>query len=211
VCGGSLACIGGTCQASTLLGTGTGPDPYRQVPALSSCLAYKTTYGAQAVDGVYMTHPSTSDIKVYCDMTGGGYTYEAFGLGQHNASYSGWAVVGGADFEASARFRAAFEFHYNTLGGLINVAPGFTSSNCCVMNPAGRFGLAGVAYMYPASVSNTTMCNPSGGYVAPIIRLYLVSLSQYRASFTQAELADVQYYAGCSVANNPGIFVKRYL
>jgi hypothetical protein len=200
------------CQTVTLLGSGTGADPYRTSTPLSKCLTYKNTFPT-AANGVYLIRPVSTDIKVYCDMTAGGYTYEGFGMGRYNTSYAGWTLIGGGDFTGSAQFRAAFEFHYNTLTGLTNLQPGFTSSNCCIINSSGTnfYAFAGSNHMYPAYSNNTMYCSPSGGYTDPLMRLFLVQNSETRSSFTQAELANVQYYSSCTVNGNPGLFVKRYL
>ncbi len=200
--------------AACITGTGVAADPYTATPPLADCLAY---YPYATSDGVYTTHPVSADIDVYCDMTAGGVTYEDFGMGRHTASYAGWTLVGGADFEGSAQFDEAFSYLYNRNLGLTNLEVGFTSNNCCIQYPATSnwYGLAGSAYMYPAvSGATTYSCNPTGGYTAAKYQLNVrggsVPTPVVKTTFTPGEAGTVAYYASCTTNANPGIFVKRY-
>ena len=208
-CPGGATCTAGKC-VSTLLGSGTAADPWHTATALANCAAYKTQFPA-AQSGVYTTHPNAADIGVYCDMTAAGVTYEDFGMGQYSKTYTGYAWIGGTDFSGSAQLDAAFAYLFTRNGGLTNIDIGFTSSNCCFLNSNGtnEFGVAGATYMYPGQGSSFT-CNPSGGYTATIIPLYLVTANTTISSITSAQAGSVGYYSACSVAGNPGIFVKRY-
>lgn len=208
-CAGGAQCQNGKC-VSSLLGSGTAQDPWHTATALADCKAYKTQFPT-ATSGVYTTHPQTADIGVYCDMTGAGLTYENFGMGQYSKTYSGWTWVGGADFANATQFDDAFAYLFTRNGGLVNIDPGFSSSNCCFLNSNGtnQFGIAGGTYMYPGS-GNSFSCNPTGGYTANVYPLYLVNVPSVISSVTATQAGTVAYYASCTVAGNPGIFVKRY-
>jgi hypothetical protein len=211
VCGAGKECKAGLCVAAPVIGVGTDPDPYRLSSGTQpiSCKAFKTAYPNQG-DGIYLIRPSSTDIKVYCDMTNGAWTYESFGFGKYNQAYSGWTFVGAPDFSGSAQFRAAFEYLYNR-DRLINIQPGWTSGNCCFMNTTNTnfYGFAGNTYMYPANQTGTSF-NCNGTYSDPKMRLYLVTSAVVRDAFTQQELVNPGIYASCTVSNNPAIFVKRY-
>ena len=212
VCGSGMACYSGTCITGgcTLLGSGTAASPWHTAVAEANCKEYFTLC-AGAKDGVYTTHPSTTDIGVYCDMTDGGVTYEEFGMGQYSKTYTGYTWLGGTDFSGSGEVDAAFAYLFTRDGGLHNIDSGFVSSNCCFINTTATnfFGVDGVTYMYPGS-GTTFSCNPTGGYTASIYPLYLVTLSTAISSITSSEASTVGYYSSCSVSGNPAIFVKKY-
>ena len=210
-CGPAQECKAGQCVASPIIGTGTDPDPYRLPSGTQpiSCKAFKTQFPNQG-DGIYLIHPSSTDLKVYCDMTGGAWTYEAFGFGQYTQSYAGWTRVGVTDFTGTAQFRAAFEYLYNR-DWLVNITPGWNSSNCCFINTTNTnyYSFASGTYMYPATQTGTSFnCNST--YNDPKMRIYLVSANVVRNSFTQPELLNTLTSSSCSVGGNPAIFVKRY-
>ncbi len=208
-CGPFEACFAGSCR-TVIYGTGTAADPYRTRIAPGNCGAY---FPLAIEDGVYTVTGTAGEFDVYCDMTHGGVTYEDFGFGQHNVAYTGWTLVGGADFAGSTQFDEAFSYLYNRNLGLTNLQVGFTSNNCCIMNSTltNRYGLAGSQYMYPAvSGSTVDSCNPSGGYTAARYQLWLPTISGVKASFTAAEAGTVAYTTLCSGTQYPAVFVKRY-
>ena len=211
VCGPGKECKASTCVQSAIIGTGTDPDPYRLSSGTQpiSCKAFKTQFPSQG-DGIYLIHPASTDIKVYCDMTNGAWTYESFGFGQFNKSYVGWTFVGVTDFTGSAQFRAAFEYLYNR-DWLLNIQPGWSNGNCCFINTTGSnyYSFASGTYMYPANQSGTTY-NCGGPYSDPKMRIYLNTGAVVRSSFTQVELQNTLVSTACAISNNPGIFVKRY-
>ncbi len=193
-----------------LLGSGTATDPWHTAPPLSSCAAYRASF-ASATDGVYTAHPTTTDVGVYCDMTNGGITYEAFGIGPHAGIYAGWTRIGGPDLASAPQIDAAFAYLY-TRDGLQNLAIGFTSGNCCLLdtNDSDYFGVVGTQYMEPAQ-GTTLDCNPTGGYTASAYEIFFgPPQSGVLASLTPAQVGNVTYSTLCAVSNNPGLFVKRY-
>jgi hypothetical protein len=209
-CSPNVGCLNGVCMPFAPAGSGTGADPFRMSPIPASCQAYATVFGPAARDGVYTTHPAAADINVYCDMTNGAWTYESFGFGQFNVAYADWAIVGGPDFTGSAQFRAAFEYLF-ARSGLINIAPGWNSGNCCFINSNGTdfYAFGGFQYMYPANGTNQAV-NCSETYNDPFFYIYDAEDGPVMTSFTQAELQSVAYSDGCSVSDNPAVFVKRY-
>jgi hypothetical protein len=212
VCTNNTTCYSGICVTGgcTLTGSGTAGSPYKTAVPEANCKNYfQKCVGAK--DGVWTTHPSSTDIGVYCDMTDGGVTYEMFGMGQYSKTYTGFTWIGATDFSSSGQLDAAFAYLFTRDGGLHNIDSGFTSSNCCFINTnsSNYFGLASATYMYPGSGS-TFSCNPSGGYTASIYPLYLVSSSTTISSITSTQAGSVGTYASCSVSGNPAIFVKKY-
>lgn len=210
-CGPAQECKLGQCVQSPVIGTGTDPDPYRLSSGTQpvSCKAFKTAFPSQG-DGIYLIHPSSTDIKVYCDMTNGAWTYESFGFGQFNQSYGGWTFVGVTDFTGSAQFRAAFSYLYNR-DWLVNINPGWSNGNCCFINTTGTnyYAFNSGTYMYPANQTGTSF-NCGGPYSTAKMRIYLNTGAVVRDSFTVTELQNTVVSTACSVSNNPGIFVKRY-
>ena len=211
VCATNTTCYSGSCVTGgcTLLGSGTAGAPWHTAIPEANCKNYFQKC-VTAKDGVYTTHPSTTDIGVYCDMTDGGVTYEEFAMGQYNKTYSGFTWIGATDFSGSAQLDAAFAYLFTRDAGLHNIDNGFVSSNCCFENTTGTnyFGLAGGTYMYP--YASGVQCNPSGGYTASIYALYLASSSTTLTSITASQAGTVGTYSSCTTSNNPGIFVKKY-
>jgi len=207
-CLNGATCAVGVCSA-TLLGLGTAASPWHTATALTNCADYLTSFPS-AADGVYTTHPSTTDIGVYCDMKDGGVTYQDFGFGAYSKTVTGYTWIGATDF-GSTEVDAAFAYLFTRNGGLTNIDSGFISSNCCFINSGGTnyFGLDSSTYMYPGS-GTTFSCNPSGGYTAAIIPLYLVSSSTTITTITASEAGTVTTSTTCSVGNNPAIFVMKY-
>ncbi len=208
-CPSGATCTAGKC-VSTLLGSGTAADPWHTATPLASCAAYKTQIPS-ATSGVYTTHPQTTDIGVYCDMTGAGVTYENFGMGLYSNTYTGWTWIGATDFSGSTQLDNAFAYLFTRNGGLVNIDVGFTSTNCCFINSnaSNFFGVAGGTYMYPGQGTSFT-CSPGGGYTAAVIPLFLVNLNTTITSITSTQAGTVGTYSSCTVASNPAIFVKRY-
>ncbi len=207
-CLNAQTCVAGVCKTA-LLGSGTASDPWHTATALANCSAYLTQIPS-ATDGVYTTHPNSTDIGVYCDMTNGGVTYEDFGFGQYSATYNGYTFVGTTDFANKAQFDSAFAYLYTRNGGLTNISPGTWSvSNCCIENTGGAsyLGLAGASYMEPA-VNQLVSCTTT--YSATIIQLYLEPSGPTETSFTQSQASQATSSTTCSTGGNPGIFVKRY-
>ncbi len=207
-CPGGAQCQSGKC-VSTLLGSGTAADPWHTATALANCSAYHTQFPS-ATDGIYTTHPSSTDIGVYCDMTNGGVTYEDFGFGQYSATYTGYTLVGATDFTGSTQFDAAFAYLYTRNQGLTNINPsGWTDSNCCITNPGGstRLGLAGAQYMEPA-VNGVQTCATT--YSATVIQLYLMTSGPALTSITSTQAGQAVATTNCATGGNPGVFVKRY-
>lgn len=206
-CPGGSNCTMGMC-VSTLLGSGTAADPWHTMTALANCADYLKQFPT-AMDGVYTTHPASTDIGVYCDMTHGGTTFEDFGFGQYTGTYTGYAFVGVADFTGTTQFDAAFAYLYSRAPGLTNLNPGgWTDGNCCIENTTSntRLGLAGSSYMEPA-VSGTVTCATS--YSATYIELALGGTSVL-TSITQSQAAMATSTTNCGLSGNPGIFVKKY-
>jgi hypothetical protein len=215
-CGATCAigkvCVAGACVNAQLIGSGTDQDPYRMPAPYSqyaSCKAAQTA-NPNAVNGIYLTRPLGTDIKVYCDMTGGGFTYETFGFGPFTGSFPGWVRLGAPDFQNNAALRAAFEYLY-ARDFLTNLQIGWNSSNCCFINTTNTnfYGFAGNGYMYPANASNDGV-NCNGGYNEAKLKIYLVNAAVTRSSFTQGELSNVSVTTTCLVSNNPAIFARRY-
>jgi hypothetical protein len=194
---------------STLLGLGTAASPWHTTTALANCAAYLSMFPS-ATDGVYTTHPSTTDIGVYCDMTHSGITYENFGFGQYSGTYTGYALCAATDFTGTTEFAAAFAYLYTRNPGLVNIDPsGWTDANCCIENSGGAsdLGLDGSSYMYPA-VSGTADCNTT--YSASYIELTLEPSGTVLTSITQSQAASATSSTTCGTSGNPGIFVKKY-
>jgi len=207
-CPSGAQCQSGKC-VSTLLGSGTASDPWHTATPLANCAAYKTEFPS-ATDGVYTTHPSTTDIGVYCDMTSTGVTYENFGMGQYSKTYTGWTRVGSSTF-SSTEVQAAFAYLFTRNAGLTNIDVGFVSTNCCFIdtNSSSYFGFESNQYMYPGSGTSFS-CNPTGGYTATIYPLYLYNNNATISSITASQAGAVTTSTSCSVGGNPAIFVKMY-
>jgi len=207
-CMSGWTCTSGTCT-STLLGSGTAADPWHTATALANCKAYLTDFPT-AMDGVYTTHPSATDIGVYCDMKDGGITYEDFGFGQYSGSYTGYTATAVSDFTGTVEFTSAFSYLYDRNGGLTNVDPGgWTDSNCCIVVSGGSadLGLDGVSYMYPA-VSGAADCATT--YSASYIQLTIEPANTVLTTITQAQAANATSSSTCALSGNPAIFVKKY-
>jgi hypothetical protein len=204
--------MGATCKSgmcvSMLLGSGTAGSPWHTATPLANCAKYHMQF-TTATDGVYTTHPSTTDIGVYCDMTHGDITYEDFGFGQHTATYVGYTLVGVSDFTGTTQFAAAFAYLYTRNVGLTNINPsGWTDGNCCIETSSSTFlGLAGGSYMEPA-VSGTVDCATS--YSASYIELTIEPAGTVLSSITQSQAGTATSSTTCSTSGNPGIFVKKY-
>lgn len=207
-CQNGMLCSGGQC--TNLLGSGTDVDPWHILVPPAACVDYYNKFGIAAKDGVYTTSPKGMSINVYCDMTNKGVTYESFGMGQYSASYPGWTLVGAPDFSGSTQFDAAFSYLYNR-DFLVNISPGWNSSNCCFINTTKTnwYGLATTSYMYPGLASSSSF-NCNGTYNDPKYRLWLAGSSTIKASYTPNEAGMVTVVSGCGVGGNPAIFVKRY-
>ena len=172
--------------------------------------------GGSTGDGTYMIDPDGSggnpEIEVYCDMSGGGVTYEQLGFGQYNVSHTGWTLLSFADL-STVPVQQALIWAYNRQGGMVNLNPGWNSSNCCfaVSDSADwlDFG-SGLDYrVYPADQNGTENCN--GTYTDAYMRFHR---NAFPAEMSLASNYFVTYppslRSGCSDGNNPGFFFLRY-
>ena len=162
-------------------------------------------------DGIYSIDPDNngSEIDVYCDMTNGGWTYEDFGMGQHNQTYTDWEVLSYTDF-SSTPLAEALVYFYN-LHGLTNFNTGWNSSNCCFISPGTSvpyYGFNGSLYMYPSSTGSSHDCN--AGYNSSSYYFYTNSPTENLNSLTLSQAQNIGTYTSCSTNNNPAIFVKRW-
>jgi hypothetical protein len=210
-CGSGKGCDGsGACVA--LAGSGTAAAPYNVTPPFSKCSVYFSTFPA-APDGIYTINPGSGAINVYCDMVHGGITYANFGFGVYTGAYAGWTQVGSADFSGTAEFPAAFAYLYDRNGGLVNLQPGFVSSNCCIIDTTENsyFGIDGDVYMYPY-MGTAFSCNPATGYTQNPMQLAGGSpnTNEIPPSITAAQAGTVATSTACSIGANPAIFVQKY-
>jgi hypothetical protein len=195
------ACAGGVCVA---------------LGVLSSCQQILAG-NPSATDGPYQINKGQGPIDVYCDMGGGGITYEAFAFGQHDKTYAGYGLLSVALLNTTV-VQNAFIYLVNKQGGLINIDVGFQSNNCCIkaaehLNKTEYLALGAGVYLYPAQPGTTSFdCNPSGGYVAPLWGWYRNS-GEYAtfplpAGYFTTRTPGTTYQ--CSNASNPGWFVKSF-
>jgi len=196
-------CCPGNCTATNDLDCQTQPD----------CLAIKTS-NAAATDGVYSIDPDASGpiqpFDVYCDMTTG-ITYEELGIGNHNSTVTGWTWISASELQKSA-VQQAFIYLYNTQGGLTNITPNWSSSNCCVREAGSDLVLfLGGQQARPAEASGSTL-----------VCLSNYPDAQYRFGPFSVGVANpplpTNYFttnpptaqSDCSDSDNPGFFFKQY-
>ena len=173
-----------------------------------SCLSIYNANPTSA-DGVYSIDINSTGIEVdvYCDMTNGGVTYQDFGMGNHSAAYSGWEVLGTADF-ANLQVASALSYYYNRQQ-LTTLDQSWNSSNCCFLDPSSTnryYGFAGSTYMYPAD-SSSEQCNT--GYTSSSYYFSGEGNTIY-STLSPSDILNVGTYSSCATANNPGIFVQRW-
>jgi hypothetical protein len=142
-------------------------------------------------------------------MTGVGVTYQEFGFGPYNGSFSGFTLLGPSDFTGNAQLQNAFVYLYDRTGGLVNLNPGWNSGNCCFMSGTANnyYGFNGNAYMYPAENGNID-CN--SGYTASVVQVDLIFNGGLLTTVTQPELSSTSTSSQCSINDNPGLWVERY-
>ena len=167
-------------------------------------------FDSSASDGVYSIDIDGTGIEVdvYCDMGNGGITYEDFGFGQYNQSYTDWEVLNYTEFYNQA-VAEALVYHFN-LNGLVNISPGWNSSNCCYISPgtSNYYSFNGGQYMYPAESSSSYNCN--GTYNASTYYFYTNNPSGYLTTLTTSQVQNIGTYSSCTTSGNPAIFVKRW-
>ncbi|WP_157061395.1 hypothetical protein [Anaeromyxobacter dehalogenans] len=174
-----------------------------------------------------MVQVQTDPAIVYCDMSGGAWTYEAFGFGPlapHvaalpsplDAPFPGYERVQIAEFSSSPALRAAFVLHYDRLGGIPNLTQGWQSSNCCFAG-ADQYSVywyafgEGNTWMFPVHADGSAACNQ--GYSDPVIKLQVGGPDNSyptKTSLTQADLASPVLLRNCGLGDNPAIYVKKY-
>lgn len=188
-CAPTQSCEAGTCTPITTCKQVRGRDP-------------------QAIDGAYYT---PSNTLFYCDFTNN-VDYQALALGNHTATYPDYELMNAADL-ATPSVQQAFLAVFNAQGGLLNLEPGFTSSNCCMKvgdSGAGQVLALGGSIVFPAQVgANSFAC---GQFNESRFRFYLSGFSEYQAmpmspSFFSTRAPSV--IAGCADDNNPGLFVRK--
>lgn len=214
LCDGKSASCSSKCSADVDCVSGyTCYAPAADCVSLPSCAAYKSMY-SNATSGMYTIDPDGPNGKgsakrVYCDMVGK-QTYESLSIGSSAQSYVGYMFLTSKVLGLSS-MQSAFVALYNDQGGLLNLAPGFTSGNCCVKatQSAGSTMLTfGGSYITPCGA-----CNPGAGYTA---KSYLFQLSNAK-SCTVAKLSNTFFSSNpvstskaCLDNFNPGFFVKKY-
>jgi hypothetical protein len=143
-----------------------------------------------------------------------GTTYEEFGFGTYNKTYTGYTVLGGTDFSGSAEVDAAFAYVYNRDGGVKNIDIGnFAVGNCCIAGPSTStpfYGFASNQFMTPNSGGAFTCTSQ---YSEAILQLQGgIPANPLFTTVTTAQLAatTVSNTSTCDLSSNPGLFVKRY-
>jgi hypothetical protein len=173
--------------------------------------------GVVTTDGVYEIDPNGGDegddLTVYCDMTGGGTTYEELAFGAYTASYPGYQMLTAADLQ-SPSVQQAFIWSFNQQGGMRNLNVGGSDGNCCFKagTAAGIYLSigSGYGYIYPA---DSLGFNCLGPYNDPIMRFYLpysgyTSIAPLPPDFFV--LNPVGTNGACMDYDNPAFFFKRY-
>jgi len=177
--------------------------------SLDSCLAILNA-GYSVGDGVYTIE---NVGEVYCDMTNGGWTYEALGFGGYNSTYEDWTLVSSTMLQ-DAVIQAAFIWAYNSQDGLINIVPGWNSGNCCFKDGdvAGSYVTFGGSYLYPANYGTSSL-NCSGGYDGNLMWFYRNTDQVNAPPIPEDYFATfpVSTTTACDDADNPAFFFKRYL
>jgi hypothetical protein len=180
------------------------------VDKASRCTSIRI-WNPSAGDGVYY-NPNIGS-HMYCDFTNG-ITYEGFGFGAFNTNYgSNWALMSSANLN-DTNIRRAFVALYNQQGGLINLGPGFNSSNCCFKSSdagAGQMLYIANSYVFPAK-SGSNMYQCGGPYNDPRYRFWeglndVYSPLPMPDDYWTTHAASVA--ANCSDSTNPGIFMRR--
>jgi hypothetical protein len=164
-----------------------------------------------APEAVY-TNPNNGNL-FYCDFTNN-MTYEQFGIGQYNVAYPNFVYMTSAHFN-DPMIQKAFIALYNAQGGLVNIAVGFNSSNCCFKAADGvaltqTLHFAG-NYIYPAKVGvDQSQCG--GPYNDARYRFYQQIPNEYSPmpmpnDWFATHAATIQ--TNCSDGANPGVFMRR--
>jgi hypothetical protein len=203
-----LYCGNCTTQCTPTQGCASGAC----VPANTTCMRVREV-DAAAPDALYI-NPNNGN-HFYCDFTNN-MTYEAFGFGQFNVSYTGYVLMTSAHFNDVA-VQKAFVALYNQQGGLINIGVGFTMNNCCFKAAdaaAGQMLLLAGHYMYPAKVgTDTSQC--SGPYNDPRYRFYLAPINAFSPQpmpddwFATHPATIAMMCADSTTGGNPGVFMRR--
>jgi hypothetical protein len=171
--------------------------------------------GVATSDGVYEIDPNggddIDDFPVYCDMTGGGITYEEVAFGAYTGSYPGYDLLTIADLQ-DPRVQEAFIWSYNRQGGMRNLNLGGTDGNCC-FKAAGTTGFLNIGSgpVFPAGSTTGYDCN--GPYDDPIMQMYMyyngiIATAPLPPNFFQLYPVGANYQ--CSDGDNPAIFFERY-
>lgn len=105
---------------------------------------------------------------VACEENDSQFDRDNDGFGGVEYIYSGWEVLEWTDFQ-NQWLAEAPSYFYN-LNGLTNIAPGWTSSNCCITSPAAnrKYVFSAQLFMYP---SNNGVNDKCGGVYAS--RMYV--------------------------------------
>ena len=191
----------------------------RRYTGLASC-AEILAAGLSVGDDIYLVDPdgigSEEAFEVVCDMTRGGYTIGGVGFGQYNVSYTNWELMPMADFAVPA-VQLAFVWNYSRHGGFLNLAPGWSSGNCCfkVADIVGTLNFGGtdeLTRIYPANQDGSDTCN-SVPYTDPYMRFRLSNAQGEPVPLTRDYFATrpPMEATGCADDNNPGFFLNRWL
>jgi hypothetical protein len=177
-----------------------------------SCAVILST-GKSTGDGPYLINPTgTQVVDVYCDMTDGGITYEQLAFGQYTGSYAGYTMLSATDLQ-NPRVQQAFIWSYNKQGGMKNLAPGFTSGNCCFKGNTDTttYLMFNASYLYPANGTATgSSFNCGGPYSETVMRFYLNGSTVAVPPLSTAYFTSVTTTTACNTSGNPAFFFKKY-
>jgi Cadherin-like domain len=175
-------------------------------PISDSCLE-ELTVNPGATDGVYNIDMGSGIIEVYCDMTGGGWTYLDLGMGNHTVNYADWDLLESTDLQ-NIRIQNMFIWAYNR-SGLTNLNPGWNSGNCCFYGSGTTFMAFGGVYLYPNYVNGSSNCNST--YSDTSYWFYKNGTETPPLPANYFTINPVSTSTSCGINNNPGFFAKRFL
>lgn len=184
-----------------------------------NCAGVKTL-APNAPSGPYSIDPDgpggNKPIVVYCDLSQNGVTYETLGIGRHDKAYQGYQILSIKALNLVV-IRAAFIWAYNHQGGFINLDIGWIPGNCCFKYSSTselnflHFGSTNSQdRVFPCSDQGQALCNVA--FNDNVVRFRTGSV------ICQAPTMAANFFTlhppvggpGCSSAENPAIFMKKY-
>jgi hypothetical protein len=205
---------------------GSSTCSYCQLPTLPFDCSHILADDRTSPDGLYRidrtANTAEDAVTVYCDMTGGGVTYEELGVGRASGVYADFEVATATDL-AEPSIQQALLWLYNMQGGMKNLEPGWVSSSCYFLAGTGALLYFGGSPLIPADLDDTGgqyHCNEYdetstniGGYSDPLMKFYLASPAN-----TVTEPVPLGFFADYPVTTaayyydygNPSFFFKRY-